>query len=188
MLSDAQAAAPNAWIELAEATEESAIADLCKLGELPDDASLGLTLAADLIESLHNERQDPLRSLNDELLGNIVLSTEEGDNQVNTSAQDQDQEVLNHQAKVRERMAQNYSNQHEIEVFRVDQIVTLKLPVEDRSALDNKRIFCKVVSVPVESKYKLQCEYGIISNLYPTRQLNKVGAMLEEGMLALSSN
>ena len=176
-LPDAQMATDREWVELVETVEESAINTLCCSNSAPD-ASLQLNLARDLLEILPTESVDVYTN-DGELEGQETIPSEEVIEEAHPLAEQQDQEVRDHQQLVRERMINKYSNQHEIQSFEQGQIVTLKLPNEDRSALDNKCLFCKVIKMPVENKYKLQCEYGIISNLYPTRQLNAVGSILQ---------
>ena len=97
------------------------------------------------------ENQDLSRNLSDELQGNITLLTQEEIEQANTLSQEQDEGVINHQGKVRKRMAERYSKQHEIEVFSVDQIVNLKMPMEDRSTLDDRRIFARLLRFLLKS-------------------------------------
>ena len=176
-LLDAQMATDREWIELVETVEESAINTLCC--SIPASGeSLQLNLARDLLEVLPTESVD-LSTNDGELEGNKTTVAGEVVGEAQKLAEQQDLEVRGHQQLVRERMINKYSNQHEIQQFEEGQIVTLKLPIEDRSALDNKRLFCKVIRMPIENKYKLQCEYGFISNLYPTRQLNSVGSILQ---------
>ena len=187
-IADAQIAAGEEWMELANAVEETSICDVCKIGALPDDASLEMVLAVDLIQNLPCESDDPSKGIASELEANMKIWTEEEVQAAETAAQEQDQEVLSHQERVRDDMARKYSNQHDIQAFKIDQIVTLKLPREDRSDLDDKRLFCKVIEVPTAHRYKLQCQYGIIANLYPTRELNAVHSILQSSILEASND
>ena len=176
-LVEAQIAVDNEWIELLETIDEDAINTYCNPTSNPAP-SLHLNLAKDLIETLPVETEDATPEPDGIEVADEALLEE----------QDIDRQVLEHQAFVRDRMIQKYSLNHDIQQFEVDQIVTLKLPVEDRSALDDRRLFCKVAERPADHKYQLQCQYGIISNLYPTRQLNKVHPVLQTRFLEASND
>ena len=180
MLPDLQATTDAEWIELIETVEEDAISSFCnQIHGLKETSPLQLNLAKDLLDALPEEKDDSSRSIYNELQGNTIISTAEEVEEVETLLQKQDKMTLQHQELVRERMKEKYLKQNDVQQFEVGQIVTLKLPIEDRSAVDDRRLFCKVIEVPVDNKHKLQCQYGIISNLYPTRQLNYVHPILQ---------
>lgn len=79
--------------------------------------------------------------------------------------------------KARDQMAQQYAKSHEIEVFIIGDVVTIKLPGGSggvRTAPDSRRLFCTVRKVLQAHRYELQPKYGVLDRLVPTRELKKV--------------
>ena len=74
-------------------------------------------------------------------------------------------------AKARERSQRKYNRQHIVERLIAGDIVTLKMPGEDRAATDPTRITCRVLAKSYPNRYKLQNQYGVLSNHFPVTQL-----------------
>lgn len=73
--------------------------------------------------------------------------------------------------KARARMVQKYSKKHDIQHFETGDIVSLKVPREDRSATDNRRLFGRILAEPHPHRYKILTYSGIIQRLVPTKGL-----------------
>jgi hypothetical protein len=84
--------------------------------------------------------------------------------------------------KSRNRMVEKYSKRHEIEVFAVGDIVTLKLPRGTRTSTDNRRVFGRVLGMPHRDRYEVQTEFGVVDRLIPARELAPVSALLARGI------
>ena len=82
--------------------------------------------------------------------------------------------ILKRQVIVRQKMAEAYNRKHEIIVYSLNDYVTVKVPREDRTATDNLRLFGRIIEVPKNNRYKIQCEYGVLDRLYSTKDLNKL--------------
>jgi hypothetical protein len=85
--------------------------------------------------------------------------------------------ISNTQQKV-SAMEKRYNKVNKVEVFEKDNLVRLKIPVEDRCSTDNKRIFCRVVEVKHGNRYGLQCQYGILQGLYHTKNMDRLAATI----------
>ena len=82
--------------------------------------------------------------------------------------------ILKRQVIVRQKMAEAYNKKHEIIVYSLNDYVTVKVPREDRTATDNLRLFGRIIEIPKNNRYKIQCEYGVLDRLYSTKDLNKL--------------
>jgi len=82
--------------------------------------------------------------------------------------------MKNQAAKARARSSHKYNKQHTIERFLAGDIVSLKIPREDRAATDPPRIFCRVMTESYPNRYKLQTAYGLLKNHYPVNALLRV--------------
>jgi hypothetical protein len=85
--------------------------------------------------------------------------------------------------KARDQMVMQYSKSHEIDVFAVGDIVTLRLPGGSggvRTSTDSRRLFCSIRSVPHEHRYELQTKFGVLDRLVPTRELKRVPRLLAD--------
>lgn len=78
----------------------------------------------------------------------------------------------------RARMTEKYSKRHDIDHFEVGDIVSLKVPREDRAATDNRRLFARVLEEPYSHRYKVITASGIIRRLIPTKELKAVDEAL----------
>lgn len=92
-------------------------------------------------------------------------------------------EVRQKQAIVREKMKERYNGSHQIHTFKVGDIVTVAIPSKDRAVTDAPRMEAQIVAIPHENRYKLQTEYGVLANHYPTSELNPVPEELLESIL-----
>lgn len=59
-------------------------------------------------------------------------------------------------------------------VYQENDIVTLRIPKEDRAATDNHRVVVMIKSIPHEGRHQIQTRFGILDRLYPTGELNAV--------------
>jgi hypothetical protein len=72
------------------------------------------------------------------------------------------------------KMAQKYSKRHDIQHFDIGDIVSIKVPREDRTATDNRRLFARVLDEPHSHRYKVVTMSGIIKRLIPTKEIGVV--------------
>jgi hypothetical protein len=78
----------------------------------------------------------------------------------------------------RTKMAQKYSKKHTIQHFDIGDIVSLKVPREDRTSTDNRRLFGRILEEPYSYRYKVLTCSGIIKRLIPTRELGVITVAL----------
>jgi hypothetical protein len=71
-------------------------------------------------------------------------------------------------------MVRKYTKKHDIQHFEIGAIVSLKVPREDRTSTDNKRLFARILDEPHSHRYKVLTLSGIISRLIPTKSLGVV--------------
>jgi len=83
-------------------------------------------------------------------------------------------EVHPHTAKARQRSANKYNKRHTIEAFSPGDVVSIRVPREDRTATDPYRIFCRVLAVPHHNRYKLQTAHEVLNIHYPVAVINRV--------------
>ena len=69
-----------------------------------------------------------------------------------------------------------------MEIFAVDDIVTVQVPREDRASADDTRMYAIIHAVPHEGLYRLRTQYGIISRLYHTNVLLRVPATAHDSI------
>lgn len=81
----------------------------------------------------------------------------------------------------REKMSKRYNNKNKINVFKIDQKVSLKIPKEDRAPTDEKRLLCVVISTPFDDKYQLCCQYGILKRLFSTKDIEDISQNIDIG-------
>ena len=82
--------------------------------------------------------------------------------------------VQEFQEGVRTRMKNKYAQNHKVVVFQENDIVTLRIPKEDRAATDNHRVVVMIQSIPHKGRHQIQTRFGILDRLYPTGELNAV--------------
>lgn len=71
-------------------------------------------------------------------------------------------------------MAKKYNAAHLIRTFKVGDIVTVAIPAKDRAVNDAPRMEARIIDIPHENRHTLQTEYGVLTNSYPTSELNQV--------------
>jgi hypothetical protein len=71
-------------------------------------------------------------------------------------------------------MMQKYSKRHDIQHFDIGAIVSIKVPREDRTSTDNKRLFARILEEPYPHRYQVITLSGIIQRLIPTKSLQAV--------------
>jgi hypothetical protein len=59
-------------------------------------------------------------------------------------------------------MMQKYTKKHDIQHFDIRAIVSLKIPQEDRTSTDNKRVFARILEEPYPHRYRVITLSGII--------------------------
>ena len=89
--------------------------------------------------------------------------------QANVTAQ-----VQQFQEGVRSRMKKKYSRNHNVVTFEIDQVVTLRIPKEDRATTDNHRVLCMIKEILYEGRHRIQIKFDILDCLYSTSELNVV--------------
>lgn len=72
-------------------------------------------------------------------------------------------------------MERKHAGSHHIDSFEVGSIVSLLIPKADLPpGVTQKRIECCVLQCLRGNQYCLQTTTGILKNVYPTRELNRV--------------
>ncbi len=77
-------------------------------------------------------------------------------------------QVREFQEGVRTCMQKKYSRNHNVVTFQPGEIVTLRIPKEDRASTDNHRLICMVKDIPHDERHLLQTQFGVLDRLYPT--------------------
>ncbi|KAF5120961.1 SCAN domain-containing protein 3 [Metarhizium anisopliae] len=98
-----------------------------------------------------------------------------------TGPQNTDQVIAKAQKatqKAKLRMMQKYSKQHTIQHFNIGDIVSVKVPREDRTSTDNRRLFGRILVEPYAHRYKVLTTSGVIKRLIPTKGLSAVNESL----------
>jgi hypothetical protein len=98
-----------------------------------------------------------------------------------TGPQNTDQVIAKAQKatqKAKLRMMQKYSKQHTIQHFNIGDIVSVKVPREDRTSTDNRRLFGRILEEPYAHRYKVLTTSGVIKRLIPTKGLSAVNESL----------
>ena len=73
------------------------------------------------------------------------------------------------QATSHAKIAAKYDKGHNVEVFKVGSIVSVKIPPKDRpTGVDNRRLFARVLKMK-RNTYQLQTDAGILQRYYHTR-------------------
>jgi len=83
-------------------------------------------------------------------------------------------------AKARERACKKYNKAHTIGQFSPGDIISLKIPKEDRAATDPHRMFARVLEENHTNCYKLQTQFGMLQRFYPVSQLLQVPMVAAE--------
>ena len=80
-------------------------------------------------------------------------------------------------------MIRKYTKKHDIQHFEVGAIVSIKVPREDRTSTDNKRLFARILKEPYPHRYQVLTLSGIIQRLIPTKSLGAVEQALWSDIL-----
>jgi hypothetical protein len=75
-------------------------------------------------------------------------------------------------------MLKKYSKSHNIQHFEVGDIVSLKVPREDRTATNNRRLFARILEKSYPYRYKVLTLSGCIRRLIPIKELRVVNKAL----------
>ena len=71
-------------------------------------------------------------------------------------------------------MIRKYTKKHDIQHFDIRAIVSIKVPREDRTSTDNKRLFAQILEEPYPHRYRVLTPLGVIQHLIPTKSLGVV--------------
>ena len=82
----------------------------------------------------------------------------------------------------RAKMQRKPAKQHTIEVFLPGDLVSLKIPREDRAATNNLRVFCRVVKQSRLNRYQLLTRHGLLTNHYPVNTLLRIPPAAQDGL------
>ncbi|KFX97269.1 hypothetical protein O988_04944 [Pseudogymnoascus sp. VKM F-3808] len=80
--------------------------------------------------------------------------------------------------RARVSMMQKYTKKHDIQHFEIGAIVSIKVPREDRTSTDKKRLFARILEEPYPHRYQILTASGIIQRLIPTKSLRVVDQAL----------
>jgi hypothetical protein len=84
-------------------------------------------------------------------------------------------------------MSKKYSKKHDIQHFEIGDIVSIKVPREDRTSTDNRRLFARILEEPYSHRYKVITYSGVIKRLIPTKELGVVEPALWPDILIPNS-
>ena len=65
-----------------------------------------------------------------------------------------------------------------IQYFEIGDIIFIKVPREDRTSTDNRRLFGRILEEPYSHRYKILTSSGVIKRLIPTKELGIVDESL----------
>ena len=71
-------------------------------------------------------------------------------------------------------MKKKHNGTKNIVTFKEGDFASLVIPTGDHTALDDHRMFIKIIKVPRDNIYILQCEYGILNYNISITSLNTV--------------
>lgn len=63
--------------------------------------------------------------------------------------------------------------------YKIGEVVTLRIPPKNRTAAQNKRLVCRVLGQDIPGQYNLQTEHGVLSNTYPSGEIDATSGTLE---------
>ncbi|KFY67811.1 hypothetical protein V496_01394 [Pseudogymnoascus sp. VKM F-4515 (FW-2607)] len=76
--------------------------------------------------------------------------------------------------KARVSMMRKYTKKHDIQHFNIGAVVSLKIPQEDRTLTDNKRVFARILEEPYPYRYRVLTLSSVIQRLIPTKSLGAI--------------
>ena len=71
-------------------------------------------------------------------------------------------------------MKKKHDGTKNVVTFKEGDFASLAIPAGDRTALDDHRMFVKIIKVPRDNIYILQCEHGILNHNVGITSLNTV--------------
>ena len=71
-------------------------------------------------------------------------------------------------------MVRKYTKKHDIQHFKVRAIVSIKIPREDRTSTNNKRLFACILEEPYPHRYKVLTLSSIITRLILTKGIRVI--------------
>ena len=71
-------------------------------------------------------------------------------------------------------MARKHGRFRNIEVFYEGNLVSVRVPREDRSSTDNLRVICPVLGQPHINRYEVISEHGVLDRKFPVEELLRV--------------
>ena len=166
-------------IPIAARAAMAALEELPEEEEEPQDPLDDDELAAQLLaESVDDEViQESLDHVGEE------VNTEEASQQTLALRQQQratcDTAVRVNQAQAAATMVAGYSKRHNIQVFKIGDLVSMAIPRLDRGPLDDRRVLGRIRSVPREDKYEVETLHGIVETLLPTTELLPVPSEIQ---------
>ena len=83
-------------------------------------------------------------------------------------------ETQEHQAGQRAAMKKRHDRSKNVVIFKDGDFATVAIPANDRTPLDARRLTVKVIGVPKDDVYKLQCRHGILDRAIGISSLNAV--------------
>lgn len=81
-------------------------------------------------------------------------------------------------------MAKKYNSTYVVQTFKIGDIVTIEILAKDRAVTDPPRMEARVIGIPHDNWYRLETEFGTLTNFYPTSELNPVPKELLASVLA----
>lgn len=76
--------------------------------------------------------------------------------------------------RARVSMIRKYTKKHDIQHFDIRAIVSIKVPREDRTSTNNKRLFARILEEPYPYRYRVLTYSSIIQRLIPTKSLRAI--------------
>ncbi|KFZ20705.1 hypothetical protein V502_03049, partial [Pseudogymnoascus sp. VKM F-4520 (FW-2644)] len=89
--------------------------------------------------------------------------------------------------RARVSMIRKYTKKHDIQHFNIGAIVSIKVPREDRTSTDNRRLFARILEELYPHRYQVLTPSGIIQRLIPTKSLGVVDQALWSDILIPTS-
>lgn len=84
------------------------------------------------------------------------------------------QEAKATSSRSRERMVARDLQRNPPPIYPIGTLATLRIPKKNRTATQIRRLLCRILEEAKPGRYKLETEYGILKNTYPTGELDSV--------------
>ncbi len=69
-------------------------------------------------------------------------------------------------------MKKRYTRNHNVVIFEIVQVVTLRISNKDCAMTDNYWLLYMMNEIPHERRYRIQIKFGILDKLYGINELN----------------